>query len=296
MGSQQREGDRELRAVVDLAGHGDRAAMLLDNPARDREPEAGAICLGGEEWFEETPQILGRNADAIVLDRNLQCRRSETGGSIRSANLRRNLQRAIGSHGVQRVKEQVDERLFQLVVVTANGVWRRFETAFEFDFSPFQMVLNQIQRLLQNLMDVDGSQFRPGRTAEAKHLADDGIDPVHLAIDDLGELRVLILADEEIDEGLDGDERILHLVRHAGGQGADAGETIHPAQVLFELPGRGEILDDCRDALGAAGVVQNGRHLDLDRSTLSGTGSGGDLQLAARLGASETVAEQFLKR
>ncbi len=53
LGRQQGKSNGELGALVDLTGNGDLAAMLLNDSPGDREPQAGAVRLGGEEWLEE---------------------------------------------------------------------------------------------------------------------------------------------------------------------------------------------------------------------------------------------------
>src|SRR5262245_64135803 len=48
----------EQRAPAGIFVHGDRAAVLLDDPARDREPEARALRLAGEKRLEDALAIL----------------------------------------------------------------------------------------------------------------------------------------------------------------------------------------------------------------------------------------------
>src|SRR6185295_2813273 len=62
----QRQGDRELGAAAGLADDVDGALVRLDDLARDRHAEPGALVLGGEERIEDAADLVGRNTAAVV--------------------------------------------------------------------------------------------------------------------------------------------------------------------------------------------------------------------------------------
>ena len=62
------EEDLEGGAFVGLALDGDGAAVFLDDAPGDEQAQAGAVGLGGEERLEQALHVLGRDADAVILD------------------------------------------------------------------------------------------------------------------------------------------------------------------------------------------------------------------------------------
>jgi len=72
--SRRREPDRKRRALALAALNIDRSAVRLDDPARDREPEAGPALLArarridAEEAIEQVRDRRGRDADSGVRD------------------------------------------------------------------------------------------------------------------------------------------------------------------------------------------------------------------------------------
>ena len=152
------------------------------------------------------------------------------------------MENAVRAHGIECIEEQVDKRLFKLIRVSTHGIGRGMERAEQFYLSAFEMVLNEVERLIKHLMEMNDAERRPGWTAKAQHLAHDRIDTLHLTSDDVGQGGILILGDEQFDECLDGDEGVLHLVRHAGGERADAGEAIHLPEILFQMTGRSDVV------------------------------------------------------
>jgi len=62
--------DSEGGAFVGFAGGGDGAAVAGDGAVADGEAQAGAFAdgLGGEEGFEESFEVFGGDAGAVVGD------------------------------------------------------------------------------------------------------------------------------------------------------------------------------------------------------------------------------------
>lgn len=90
----------------------DLTALGLDQPARDRQPEAGAgfargACeVAAPEALEHSPLRLRREAVARVLDRHLQSAR---------VGLDENGDRAVGRRVAERVRDQVEEYALHLI-------------------------------------------------------------------------------------------------------------------------------------------------------------------------------------
>src|SRR5947208_6220948 len=81
-----RQEDRESAALPQLALDLDPAAVLGDDPVRDREPKARPLPdrLGGEERLEDVRQVVARDAAALVRDRDAEVIRLGGAGSRRT--------------------------------------------------------------------------------------------------------------------------------------------------------------------------------------------------------------------
>ena len=70
-----RRGEPEDRAAADLALDADLAAHQVDQPCGDRKAKPGAFMAAGRgavdlrELLEDVLQLVGRDADAGILDR-----------------------------------------------------------------------------------------------------------------------------------------------------------------------------------------------------------------------------------
>src|SRR3954449_2637087 len=64
-----REEKSELRPPAWRGLHFDLAVVQLDDPEHHRETDPTALFLGGEIQVEDARQILGRNPDTGVFDR-----------------------------------------------------------------------------------------------------------------------------------------------------------------------------------------------------------------------------------
>src|SRR5262245_21445663 len=65
------QGEAEYRAAAGALVHPDLSAMGLDDGAADREPQAHALLLGGDEGLEEMRPDLGREAGPRIGDTDL---------------------------------------------------------------------------------------------------------------------------------------------------------------------------------------------------------------------------------
>src|SRR5438067_9694676 len=109
MGAGKGQLDEECGALAGRAFNRDRAAVLLDDPIRDGQAEAGAFAdfLGGEERIEDPQLKSGRNPVPGIDERDLDRR-----GGDGSRNANRLAWRV--EHRVARVRQQVDEHLLEL--------------------------------------------------------------------------------------------------------------------------------------------------------------------------------------
>ena len=64
-------------------------------------------------------------------------------------------QNPVGFHGFQRIKEKIDQGLFQLVLVALNRIGRRGECAVHLDFLVREQMLDQLEGFIQEQMQPD---------------------------------------------------------------------------------------------------------------------------------------------
>src|SRR5215470_8928071 len=111
-----RQGEGEGGAEAGRAAHVDLAAMLLDDPVNQREPEPRPLFLGREERLEEMGQIARRDAFARVTDRDLEALAANGGCDAELPPLR---------HRFDRVQAQIPENLTELLRVDRPHQGRR---------------------------------------------------------------------------------------------------------------------------------------------------------------------------
>ena len=135
----------ERRPFPRLALHGDRAAVLVNDAARDGQPQAGAFFLRGEERAEQTRQIFRADAAAGVGNGHAQVRTlpevDDLGGNGDPS--------AGAVHRLEGVDEQVDDGVVKLTLVAVHTVARGGEFHVEFHGAMLKLVPQQIQRVAQ---------------------------------------------------------------------------------------------------------------------------------------------------
>src|SRR5207253_3371034 len=113
-----RQEDRESAALPHLALDFDPAAVLGDDPVRDREPEARPLPdrLGREERLEDVRQVVARDAAALVRDRDAEVIRLGGAGSRRTgaAYAGVHAEPAAARHRLDAVHEDVRQHLLDL--------------------------------------------------------------------------------------------------------------------------------------------------------------------------------------
>src|SRR3712207_2604586 len=87
----QGQGDGEGAAFARPAGDGDTATVQLDEPFRQRQPQAGTLSMGRArlvKLVEDPLLVLRRDADARVPHRDLDDAVCPDGGDLHAAAVR----------------------------------------------------------------------------------------------------------------------------------------------------------------------------------------------------------------
>lgn len=118
----QRQRDPELTARAGHAAHTDLPAHELDHASRDGQAQAGAAVVPGDaaiglrEGLEDRLQLARRDADAAVLDREVDLLRAAAGGARHGQ-----LNATLGCE-LDGIAEQVGQRLFEPLAVAVDAV------------------------------------------------------------------------------------------------------------------------------------------------------------------------------
>src|SRR3989338_4352996 len=207
------EGDFDRSALAEGTGEVDGAAMPLHNPLDDGHPEPHAPLLGGEEGVPYLAEVFRGDAGSGVADPQNRLISFELGGD---------LQPPSPFHGLHAVEEKVKEDLLELLGVGVNHQPIVVRGVTNVDALLQALVGEQRKGVVQQLGEPDGLQLQRGGPGEVGELLDDGVDAVDFLLDDAEELlpegRIHVLLRQVLGEGLDGGERVLDLVRHAGGE------------------------------------------------------------------------------
>ena len=253
----QAEAGRRIWKVVPLPGWlwtvmAPRCSWMMRRVmSRPRPVPLGLVVKNGSNrraiFSAEMPMPL-----SLIVSRSCapgqRQRRASGGRGAGGEDVRGDREGAVWPHGFEGVEEQIHEGLLQLVIIAVENVGGGLERTVERDQFGFQLGLNEAERVFEDFMQADLAEGGPGGPGEAAHPADNGINAVHFAADDLDQFGVLMFLEEQVDEGLAGDEGILDFVGHAGGEGADAGQAIELLDVLLDLAGGGEVVEDEHDA------------------------------------------------
>ena len=124
---------------------------------------------------------------------------------------------------------------------------------------PRHLRFSHRHRLLQDVGEIGPLHLQPDRPHELQHLDDDRVGELRLA-QDVGEqrlrvLRVGHLAAEQSRHHFDPGERVLQLVRDAGGHFTERRQPIAQPLLLLDLLDAREVLEEHHGADGCAAVV-----------------------------------------
>src|SRR5438270_8699376 len=158
----------ERGSLASLRVHADLACMLLNDSVSDRQAEARAArlaftrnVLGGKERVINLVDMLRRNAGATVTDVYLDA------VSIGRADVQR---AAFARHGIFGVQEQVQEHLLQLAGVAMDQRQSGVELRLYLHARGLELVLQERERFSNDLIQIDGAEFRGARTREIQQV------------------------------------------------------------------------------------------------------------------------------
>src|SRR5207248_5003411 len=190
-----REGSASLGSARQAQGEGrplpgDRArrelpGMLLGDLLREREAEAGAAFLGGEERIEDPTEPLGRDPRTGVaeLDEDVavgEARPDEDGAAPR--------------HGLPRVADEIQEQLADLSHVGEHLGKVPGEALLEGDAGGGQLGADEVEEVAHRLVELGTHELRLGKARVAQVLlGDDGeaVDLAHDRVAERGRARLL---------------------------------------------------------------------------------------------------------
>jgi len=89
-----------------------------------------------------------------------------------------------------------------------------FDDAYELAFA---LGSHQAERSLEQFVYAEAGEFALRWRGKLQHATDDGTDSAHLGSHDPSQLGILVLLQQQIDEGFHRYERILYLVRTGSG-------------------------------------------------------------------------------
>src|SRR5690606_3303354 len=193
------------RPVLEL----DRATVSQHDLTRDREAEPGTVALRGEERLEEPRAVLGIDARPLVLDHDLHAVRGAPDADA---------DRAAVGHGLARVAQQVEQRLFDLAFVDRHRPELLVDLELEPNRGLFELSAAEVARAPHDVGELlEGDRAR-SLASEGEVLLTERAQPLDLARDRAHERARLFrfrseLFFEELEIQRDGGERVSDLVR-----------------------------------------------------------------------------------
>src|SRR5262245_10986560 len=132
-----REAHDTRRALPLLATDLEIAPRGLYQPSREKETQARAAGLGGEERVAELARDFGRHAASGIADREL-----ERAAALRALELDASALR----HGFERVQDQVEEHLLQRLGIERDRRFGIEVAARDRDLAHAELVVEQVER------------------------------------------------------------------------------------------------------------------------------------------------------
>lgn len=172
-----RQVDGENGTVFRLAGDGEGAVVGEDDLLSDPESEAAALGFGGKVRFKNARLVFGRNSRAIVGDFN---------GLVQPGKrTRAQPDMTMRWGGLQRIDDQVDERLAELDGVGGDFGQSLAEFQLQQDVAIRGIGLEQVADLQDEIVERQGSELEIGGTRELEKAGDDILEASQFAVDDL---------------------------------------------------------------------------------------------------------------
>ena len=227
-----RQLDDEGRSLARPAFDANAPAVVVDDAVADRQAEAGPLAafLRREERVEDAAQVLRRNADAIVDERQ---------EDVALLGARADLQLAAAvraQHRVLGVGDDVEEDLLDLVRVGHRQRQVRVEVEVEVDVLDAQVVAAQLQHSLEQGVQVHQALLGLAPSREREQVLDDLRRALGFAVDGLhvvAGLLVQVAIEQQLGEAGDAGQGVVQLVRDAGDQLADARHLLRLQQSLL---------------------------------------------------------------
>src|ERR1700722_8862898 len=223
--------------------------MLAHDGHANAEAEAGAAAgaFGCEERVKEFRQDIRRNPNAIIL---------HGGGDAISGVSETDLDAARGARFANRlfgIANQIQENLNQLIRVTDNEGETRHRLELNFDIVAAEGMILELQRAVNDHVEIQGLFLRGGRTRKFEEILDDGGGAASLAVGHfelpLGVVVHALALAEKFAGSKDGGERIVQFVSNTGEHLAHCSELFGLDELGFEALHLGD------DAAGDHGTV-----------------------------------------
>ena len=199
--------------------------MVPDDGQADRQAQPGPLAdlLGGEERIEDAPRVLGRDAGAVVGDRD---------HDLVLLGLAADGQRPLAvrlEHRLLRVGDQVGEDVLQLVEVAQDERQLRVELGLHLDAADVEIVRLALDRLEDHAVQSQGLLFRFLAPREDQQVLDDAGRALGLPQDDvdpLGQLGLRVVLLHELRVPQHAAQGVVQLVRHPREEVAEGGHLL----------------------------------------------------------------------
>ena len=116
------------------------------------------------------------------------------------------------------------------------------------DVEPRRLRADEPHRAIDDIVHPHGLDHERCRARERQQFIDDALNARDFAADQrtevLPELGIMVPFGQELGKGLEGGQRILDFMRHAGGEGPDAGQPVRLPHLILEPLDGGVIVDD----------------------------------------------------
>jgi hypothetical protein len=220
--------------------------MPAHDPHRDREPEprAAGLPLGGEEGLEDPVHDLRGDAHTVVahadahpvpilfdlFSGNPDATRLATG---------------IAAHQrVARVEDQIEEDLLQLLTPRMQDRQLLGQVELDLDALLLDPPRHEAERPADDLRDVHGAHAFLAIASEVQQVTHDRGDALGLGDDVVDQFLVVVAVLNELRAVEDRVDRVVDLVRDAGGEFADRGEAFGLHQHRRHLLAIGDVAHD----------------------------------------------------
>ena len=201
---------------------------------------------------------------------------------------------AVGTGGFHRIEEEIEKRLFELVVIALQAVQGSFKFARKGDFLPVELVLHEAKRVVEGFMKSDGGESWFGWTGEFQDLADQGVDAGNLPFHNGRKLGALIFLEEQVDKRFYRHKSVFDLMRHPGGKDADARQAIEAPDIQLQFFQRCQFVQDHDEFVNFLPFETRDRDVDGDRNQPSGTGRELHFAVSDVLAGTERLLDQRL--